>query len=52
VADEPDAIEVQRVENSEDVGGEVFLLVAEAWCVGPAVAAKVERDDAVVVDQR
>ena len=48
VADELDAVEVEGVEDGEDVGGEVLLVVAEAGRVGPAEAAQVEGDDAVV----
>ena len=51
VADELDAIEVEGVEHGEDVGGEVLLGVAEAGRVGPAEAAEVEGDDAVVLGE-
>jgi hypothetical protein len=51
VADELDAIEAERVEDGEDVGGEVLFVVAEPGRVGPAEAAQVQRDDAVVGGQ-
>jgi hypothetical protein len=51
VADELHAVEVERVEYGEDVGGEVLLVVAEAGRVRPSVAAQVEGDDAVAVGE-
>jgi hypothetical protein len=51
VADQIDAVELQRVEDGEGVGGEGLLLVAEAGRVRPAVAAQVESDQAVVVGE-
>ena len=52
VADEPDPVEPQGIEDGEHVVGEVLLEVAVAWSVGPTEAAQVEGDDAVALGER
>ena len=52
VADEVDALDAERVEDADDVLGELVLAVAAAGRLAPAEAAQVHREHAVAIGQQ